>query len=75
MWKMTDPINALLQPEVQHRLHFVHHGRVSIIQIRLTCLAWIREKINSLSQMSCVGIHLPIEVSNLIIQIIGFPIS
>jgi|OM-RGC.v1.035008070 hypothetical protein len=45
MWKTTDPINTLLQPEVQHRLHFVHHGRVSIIQIRLTCLAWIREKV------------------------------
>ena len=37
-WKLTDPIDTLLQPEVEDLLHLLHHCRVSIVQVRLCCL-------------------------------------
>ena len=39
---VTNPVNALFQPEVQHSLHLLQQGRVAIIQVRLTCLSLIR---------------------------------
>ena len=37
-WKLTDPIDTLLQPEVENMLHLLHHRRVPIVQVRLCCL-------------------------------------
>ena len=41
-WKLTDPIDTLLQPEVEDKLHLLHHCRVSIVQVRLCCLERIQ---------------------------------
>ena len=37
-WKLTDPIDTLLQPEVENMLHLLHYCRVPIVQVRLCCL-------------------------------------
>ena len=53
----TDPINALRQPEVEHRFHFLNHGTVSIIQIRLTCLSWISAMLQFINSQGLTRVH------------------
>ena len=53
----TDPINALRQPEVEHRFHFLNHGTVSIIQIRLTCLSWISAMLQCINSQGLTRVH------------------
>ena len=53
----TDPINALRQPEVEHRFHFLNHGTVSIIQIRLTCLSWTSAMLQCIKSQGITRVH------------------